>query len=228
MKKSMVIFIGLLVSLAIMLCSCSNPEVDLYREAESHFKKGEYDQAIHKTTRALEVTNGGKWNTWGSVYLLDGSIWLLRARSYVAMGKLDEAISDYKAAISRGNEYVSSTALSSNPKPGAKAEWYRTFSQYFNFLGIAYAKAEKFEDALAQFKLAVDVAGRSVNKVGLTDQLVGNVFGGETGKRKEFAKTVGAYCYNAGLIEEKLGRTSNAKEIAKQLDYDKALVIKLD
>lgn len=97
------------------------------------------------------------------------------------MGKLDEAISDYQAAITRGTEYVSSSALNSNPEPGAKAEWFRTFSRYYNSLGIAYAKAGKYEDALAQFKNAVEVAGHSVNKVGLTDQLVGTVFGGETG-----------------------------------------------
>ena len=219
--------LGFLLLLSTVLCSCSNPEADLYLEAESYFNKGQFHKAIFKTTRALEVTDGGKWNSWGSTYLLRGSIWLLRARAYEAMGKLDEAIADYKAAIARGNEYTTSAVLSSDPKPGAKAEWFRTFSRYYNFLGIAYAKAGNYDEALASFKTAVAAAGGSVNRVATIDKLVGAVFGGEADKRQAFAEVVGSYCYNAGLMEEKLGRSSNAMEVARQLGYDRTLIVEM-
>lgn len=215
--KNVILIIIMLASLSFL--SCSTPGLELYQQAESHFAKGEYDDVVNKTTQALDLTKGEGDAT--------GKYWLLRAQAYVATNRIDEAITDYQKAIKRGIEYSSSYALLSDPKPGAKAEWFRTFSRYFNHLGIAYAKAGKYEDALVQFRNAIEVAGESVGRVDLTDQLVGEVFGGEVGKRQEFTKTVGAYCYNAGMMEEKLGQISSAKdmkELAVQLDYDKSLV----
>lgn len=144
------------------------------------------------------------------------------------MGKLEEAIADYQIATTRGTKYLSSTCLTSDPSPGAKAEWFRTSSRFHNCLGIAYAKAGKYEDALVEFEKAIGAAGGSVKGVGVIDQVVGTILGEESEKRQEFAKVVGAYCYNVGIMEEKLGRSSSeAMERARQLDYDRTLIVEL-
>lgn len=140
---------------------------------------------------------------------------------------MQEALADYRTATTLGVKFLSSKGLTTNPSPGAKADWLRTLSGFHNSLGIVYAKTSRYEDALAEFRSAIGAAASSVNRVGLTDQVVATVFGGETGKRREFAKTVGAYYFNVSIMEEKLGRSSNAKEIARQLDYDKTLVVEL-
>ncbi len=59
------------------------------------------------------------------------------------------------------------------------------------------------------------------------DQLVGSVFGGEVDKRQAFAKVLGAYCYNAGLMEQKLGYSSDAMRAASRLGYDEKLIVVL-
>ena len=95
-------------------------------------------------------------------------------------------------------------------------------------MGVAYAKTGRHQEAFEAFEKAIGASGGSVTRVGVTDQLVGTIFGGESGKRQAFAKVVGAYCYNVGLMKQKLGRSSSeAMERARHLGYDKTLVVEL-
>jgi tetratricopeptide (TPR) repeat protein len=233
-------------------CNIFSAENLHYSKGLTYWEKGEYQKGIEEFSKSIEANpkfvssyffRGSSYfklrnyeaaaKDLSAGFILDdtwdnkGGWTHLRGQAYEALGRLQEAIADYRTAIARGRKYTTSATLSSNPRPGAKAEWFRELSSFHNSLGIVYAKAGKYEDALLEFREAIGVAGSSVNKVGLTDKLVAKVFAGETGKRKEFAKAVGAYCYNIGVMEEKLGRSSNAKEIARQLEYDRTLVVVL-
>ena len=201
----------LLVCAVALLCSCASKSEKeasaLYKAAQLQFERGEYDQVINNVTKALELTHDGKSTFTISFSFYNGQIHMLRAKAYEALGKMNEAISDYQTATTRGTEFLSSHGLNSDPKPGAKANWFRTLSGFFNSLGIAYAKTGSYAEAIGAFETAIGAAGGSVSRVGVTDQLVGTIFGGEGGKRQEFANAVGAYCYNLGLMQEKLGRS---------------------
>ena len=195
----------------------------LYEEAQSHFKNEEYEQTITNVTKALELTNEGKASFTISYSFYNGNIHYLRAQAYEALGKIEDAIVDYNTATTRGTKFLSK----SRPIPGAKAESFRTLSLFHNSLGIAYAKVDQFEDALAEFEKAIGAALGSVSGIGAYELLLASLLEGEIGKRQEFTKIIGAYCYNVYLMEQKLGRNSNAKEIAEQLDYDKTMVVML-
>lgn len=221
----------LLVAPLALLCSCASKSekeaTALYHAAQAQFGRGEFDQTIENVTKALELTNDGASTFTISFSFYNGTIHLLRARAYDALAKQEEAIADYRTATSRGTNFLSSHGLNSDPDPGAKADWFRTLSGFYNSLGIACAKAGKYEDALEAFERAIGAASGSVNRVDAIDQVVGTLFGGEAGKRQAFSKVVGAYCYNVGLMHEKLGRSSDAIERAKRLGYDETLVVKL-
>ena len=208
---------------SLLLTSCLSKQeklaMQLARDAEAAFGRQQFSQVVSNITTALTLDpEGSPEGTWT----------FLRGQAYEATGQYEYAVRDFETSVSLGTKWLSSYTLNSNPEPGAKADWFRTLSRYHNALGRALAKSGKYEQALGAFGNAISVAGNSVNKVGLTDQVVGNVFGGEKGKHRDFGRVVGAFYYNAGLMEEKLGRSGRsgtAKDIARQLNYDKALVL---
>ena len=60
----------------------------------------------------------------------DGSWAFLRGRAYAQLGQYQEAVRDFEAAIERGNQYLRSYALNSNPKFDAKRKFQQQLRGY--------------------------------------------------------------------------------------------------
>lgn len=219
-----VLLVLALVLIISVLCSCGTGNWAAYEEAEVLLTNGDYEQAVVKADEAIALTKNSQGDT-------KGEFWLVRAQANMALGNFDEAVSDYKSAIDRGNDFSDSYGLRSDPDPYAQAKWFRNFSLYYNSLGIALVKAGNYQEALIAFNTAINVAAYSLGATDITGSVVGALLGGQKEEVQAYAKTVGAFYYNSGLMEEKTGADDAGKaerETAEQLNYDQTLIVSLE
>ena len=214
--------------MVLILFSCvskSEREANkLYDEAQLHFKKGEYDLVILKISNALDLVGDRKT---GTKTFNNGSVFFLRGKAYEVQNNFKKAIPDYKNAIAKGKKYANSYALSSNPKPMAIPEFLQRLGIYFSSLGKSYAMIGEFEKAYDAYLSAINAAYQGINRSR------GFKF------RNECLSYVGAYYYNIGLLQERLGIKSSTIcsdndtpeppdkcfELARKLNYRKDEII---
>lgn len=150
------IFSFLIVTFFCFGCkSASQKEADNHiQKAEHFFKNKQYEKVIVEITKALELTNDGE-STMSANNNFAGNWTFLRGQSYLALGKVEEAIADFSKSILNGNEYLNSYTLNSNPKPYAKNEFLRyKLAVYYKARGDIYAKLNRSELASEDFAIA--------------------------------------------------------------------------
>ncbi len=140
------------IPLILAACSCASKSQKeaqkLYEEAQANYQSAQYEGAISKITRALELTDGGKPGLTIKFDFYNGSIRYLRGQAYEALGKDQEALEDYTTAITQGNEFLSSRALNSRPEPYAKNKFMRNkLANFYQARGRLYRKVGQEERA---------------------------------------------------------------------------------
>lgn len=228
-NKQLQYFKVLLIICFALLCFCTNKSRKeasfLYSEAIVLFEKGEYDSTILNLSNALEIINDNDSVFKNSLDFYNGNIYHLRGEAFEALNKLDEATSDYVNASIRGTLYINSEDVTQDNPKISESELAGTVSGFYNSLGKIYYKAGKYEDALAEFEKAIAIALGIKSGLDLNDKLIENYYKSEPAADQPMTKVVGAYCYNFCLIEEKLERRTNSRDIIKKLSFDRTLAI---
>lgn len=219
----------LLIFIFTLLASCtiqSRKEASLlYSQAKEFFENGDFDSTIFKLSKALEVIKDNDSVFSNSLDFYNGKVFHLRGQAFESMERLDEATSDYLTASERGTLYFNSDDVLHDNSKISKSELALTVSGFYNSLGRVYYKSGKYEDALAEFEKAIRISMGGLSGTDLNDRLIEDYFKSVPAPDQPVAKVAGAYYYNFCLIEEKLERRTNARDIIKQLLFDSAMVI---
>ncbi|HOV32532.1 MAG TPA: hypothetical protein PLX23_04135 [Candidatus Hydrogenedens sp.] len=145
-------FAGCALLLALLLASCASESEKkasaLYKRAQTDFANRDYEKVVSGLTEALSLA-GDYW-----VPFTDGSVHFLRGQANDALGRSDAAIVDYTEAINRGNNYLTSWDLNSNPKPYAKNKFMRNqLARYYEARAKVYRSQNR--GTLAEEDLSV-------------------------------------------------------------------------
>lgn len=223
------------VFIAVALFGCSNQAQNeasqLVKSARTDYQRGEYEKVIDKITRALNLTNGGEW-TFSASNNFSGEWTYLRGKSYFALGANNKALGDFTTSVATGKEYINSHTYASNPFPGKNQEWERTFGEYFSSLAQTQTILGQCNAALDNYTAAINVGYRNLFPKGISKQIdsaIATVFADENAQRKNYARSIGAFSYNRGILNRALGNESEAKKdliVAEKLKYDKTGIIR--